>query len=355
MKTKSIKIKHIIMKEKRKNCRLRLLALGLCLLLCGCGAGVIAEDRAQDGLPLLDPEDGVAKGIEVELYYRLTDEAYLVPVIRNVSVRANERTETAIVRTLIEGVPQQVLSANVSALFPVGTNIVEVSLESGILYITLSAEFLDDSILKSVQQTGSAFGEYYQAALARAEEELYLTRRLGVYSLVNTLAGYMDDKDLRVQILVDTEGTGKGSRLPGALLGINPREEGESNLLEPLDFNPDVVVSPERIVGCMLGRMQSGEYEMAYALFMEAAVDGIQKPTYANFETEMLSMGTVTGFEVLSSSEEEEAMATVTVNLNFEPTGGEPVRIEGAQIILKREGDLYKIGYGSFKSILEAV
>lgn len=338
----------------RNNRCIRALALilALCLPLCGCGAGVIAEDRVQDGLPLLDPEDGVDKDISVELYYRLTGEAYLVPITRNVSVRANERAETAIVRTLLEGVPQQSLSANVSGVFPAGTNIVEVSLDSGILYVTLSAEFLDDSIVESARQAGSLFGSA-EAALRRAEEEMYLARRLGVYSLVNTLTGYVDDK-MRVQILVDTDGTGKGSRLAAGTLGLESPEGAASELVEPLDFDPNVVTSPARTVGCMLSRMQNGEYEMAYVLFMEAAVDGVQKPTYANFETEMLSLGKVTGYQITGWTEDNDGTATVTVTLDFTSAAGKDTRIENAQIFLKREGDLHKIGYGSFKSILEA-
>lgn len=323
----------------------------LCLLLTGCGARLIAEDRAPDDLPLLNPEEGVAKDINVELYYRLSGEAYLVPVIRNISVRANERAETAIVRTLLEGVPQQSLSANVSTPFPAGTNIVEVSLEGGILYITLSAEFLDDSIVANVRQA-SAF-DSYEEALRRAEEEMYLARRMGVYSLVNTLSRYLD-KETRVQILVDTQGTGKGDRLPGGVLGLGSRADAGSDLIVPLGFDSEVVASPESIVSCMLSRMQSGEYEMAYVLFQEAAVEGVQKPTYANFETEMLSLGSLTGFEVLSAREAEDGTAEVTVNLDFKTAAGKEAHIEKADILLKREGDLYKIGYGSFKSILEA-
>ncbi|MEA5059042.1 MAG: GerMN domain-containing protein [Candidatus Pelethousia sp.] len=327
-------------------------ALGICLLFCGCGSSVIAEDRVKDDLPLLDPKDGVAKDVSVELYYRLTGEAYLVPITRNVSVRANERTETAIIRTLLEGVPQQTLSSNVSALFPAGTSIVDVSLDSGILYVTLSPEFLDESIVESVRRAGNAFGSY-EAALQRAEEELYLTRRLGIYSLVNTLTGYVEGK-MRVQILVDTDGTGKGSRLPMETLGLSTGKDLDSDLIEPLDYHAEAVVSPERIVSCMLSRMVNGEFEMAYALFMEAAAGGVQKPTYANFETEMLSLGNITGFTILLSNETEEGTAVITANLDFKNAVGDLHHIENAEILLKREGDLYKIGYGPFKSILEA-
>lgn len=332
--------------------RVAALLLCGCFLLCGCGSRVIAEDAYQDGLPLLDPEDGVAKDESVVLYYRLAGEAYLVPVTRNVSVRANERTETAIIRTLLEGVPQQSLSSNVSGVFPAGTGIVEVSLDSGILYITLSAEFLDDSAVEAVRRAASTFGAN-EEALRRAEDEMYLTRRLGVYSLVNTLTGYAKE-GVRVQILVDAEDKGTGERLPVRDLGLTGREGAGSDLVEPLDFDPDIIVTPERIVGCMLTRMVSGEFEMAYVLFMEAAVGGVQKPTYANFENEMLGLGNVTGFEILSADEAGDGTASVCVDLDFRTAAGEQRRIENAQITLRKEGDLYKIGYGSFKSILEA-
>jgi len=346
-----MKINQFIMREKKYKLCLRLVAIILCLLFCGCGNSVISEDRVQDGLPLLDPADGMAKDIKIELYYRLAGEAYLVPVSRNISVRANEREERAIVRTLIEGVPQQPVSTDVSALFPTGTSIVEVSLDSGILYITLSDGFLDESAVESVRQEKSTLGEEYEAALDRAEQELYLTRRLGVYSLVNTITGYMDN--IRVQILVDTEGTGKGERLSNGMLGLDGRGEGASDLMEPLGFVGDVVASAESIVSCMLTRMQGGEYERAYSLFMEAEVDGAQKPSYDDFEAKLLELGAVTGFEVVSSLQEDDVTTVVTVNLDFTSAQGEPVHINQATVFLKKEGDIYKTVYGPFMRILE--
>lgn len=334
-----------------------LLLAGCCLLLAGCTSRIIQEDRLQDNLPVLDPEDGVARDISVVLYYRLTGEAYLVPVTRNISARANERTETAMIRTLLEGVPQQSLSGNVSATFPEGTKLVDVSRDSGILYVTLSREFLDTSNVEAVRQATSSYGntpegqQRAQQAIQLATEEMYLMRRMGVYSLVNTLCEYSREQ-IRVQILVDVDGSGEGERLPLEEMGLDPWEKG-SDLIEPLEYEADAVVTPERIVSCMLSRMVSGEYEMAYVLFMEAPVAGVTKPTYANFESEILGLGNVTGFEILSSQEQKDGSYSVWVNLDFRTAAGEQCRIQDAQITLRKEGDLYKIGYGSFKSILE--
>ena len=203
-----------------------LLLAGCCLLLAGCTSRIIQEDRLQDNLPVLDPEDGVARDISVVLYYRLTGEAYLVPVTRNISVRANERTETAMIRTLLEGVPQQSLSGNVSATFPEGTKLVDVSRDSGILYVTLSREFLDTSNVEAVRQATSSYGntpegqQRAQQAIQLATEEMYLMRRMGVYSLVNTLCEYSREQ-IRVQILVDVDGSGEGERLPLEEMGLD--------------------------------------------------------------------------------------------------------------------------------------
>ncbi|MDR0840518.1 MAG: GerMN domain-containing protein [Christensenellaceae bacterium] len=344
--------------KKHKHMAAALALLCALLMLSGCASmGMIEEDRVRDDLPVLDPEDGVEKDVRVVLYYRLNGEKYLVGIQRNISVRANERTEMAIIRTLLAGVPQQSLSGNVSALFPAGVEMEDATLDSGILYITLSTEFLDDSMVEAVRKAGAQLAsqseEYraeYEAAIQRAQDEVYLSRALGVYSLVNTLTGY--SPDIRVQFLVDVDGNGIGTRFPRSVLGMPPIEGAENELLEPLRFTDEVVVTPERVAECALTRMAGDELEMAYGLFMESDSGGEQRPTYSNFETEMLSLGNLRAFTITGSLAQEDAV-TVYATLEYFTAAGEVRHIEDAQLLLKREGDLYKISYGSFKSLLE--
>ena len=105
---------------------IRIISLTLSMLLAvccmtGCFGRMIVQDEEHAELPDVDPEDGVEKTVAVKLYYRLTNEEYLAGVESSVTVRAGERTETAVIRALIEGVPP--LASNVSALFPSGTSI----------------------------------------------------------------------------------------------------------------------------------------------------------------------------------------------------------------------------------------
>lgn len=64
---------------------------------------MIKEDSVHEDLPDIDPEAGIAKDMRAKLYYRLTDEAYLVGVTATITVYAGEREERAMIRTLMEG------------------------------------------------------------------------------------------------------------------------------------------------------------------------------------------------------------------------------------------------------------
>ena len=148
------------MKHGKNTLRLTALltaALMLLLTLCGCSRGMIKEDSVHEDLPDIDPEAGIAKDMRAKLYYRLTDEAYLVGVTATITVYAGEREERAMIRTLMEGTPP--LSGNISAVIPAGTEIVDVSLEGAILYVTLSAEFFNTNIVDEAVADGSRLME----------------------------------------------------------------------------------------------------------------------------------------------------------------------------------------------------
>ncbi|MCE5235531.1 MAG: GerMN domain-containing protein [Eubacteriales bacterium] len=327
--------------------------------LSGCAIGGIRQDAVVETLPQVDPEDGVTKDVAVTLYYRLTDENYLVGIKRSVSVRANERVEKAMIRTLLEGVPLQALSGNVSALFPAGTSIVEVSVVGGIMYVTLSNEFFDTSAYDVTRaaadfsyQSGTINQETYERMVENAYDELLLTRKLAVYSLVNTITEI--NAGVRVQVLVDVNGTGTGVRLKLSDLGLSAAAQVDSELIEPMGFLEEYVVTPEIVAQCVLAHLVNGEYDLAYPLFSEDDDSGVQKPQYANFETEMLSLGSFVNFTLYGGSfGDDENYARIKVDLVYKASDGTEKELKGRQLLLKREGDLYKLGYGTLLAILK--
>lgn len=336
-----------------------ILLLCLCMVFSGCAIGGIRQDPTDEDLPQIDPEDGVTRDKTVTLYYRLTNENYLAGITRSISVRANERTEKAMIRTLLEGVPLQALSGNVSPLFSEDTSIVDVTVVGGIMYVTLSGEFLDTSVYDETRaaadfslESNTIDKETYDRMVQEAYDELLLTRRLAVYSLVNTITQLTSG--VRVQVLVDETGSGTGERIKLSDLGLNAGDGADSELLEPMRFVNDCVVTPEIIAQCALTRLVNGEYELAYPLFSEDDGSGVQKPQYANFETEMKSLGSLKNFNLHGySMGEDEGYARIRVDLKFLFANGEEKELKDSPLLLKREGDLYKLGYGTLLKVLK--
>ncbi len=342
--------------------RLALLVLvALLALALACVAFMPSQSIREDGvfedLPAIDPEAGVARELQVKLFYRLTNEAYLVGVTNTLSVLSSERPEKAMVRELLLGVPP--LSNNVSEVIPEDTKIADVALEGGILYITLSGGFFNTAIVDAAERenkqsldSGFINQQEYEARVEAAEREMLLCRRLAVCSIVNTVTSF--DPQVRVQLLFDLDGDGVGERVARGELGFEPNLEANSDLLEPMGYDAEAVISPLTLVKCALDRMMAEEYEKAYVLFAETEHGGMQKPTYANFETEMLTLGRVTGYTLyFYTTDEGLAQASVRADLEFTDASGVTRTVAGADIALRGEGNLYKLGYYSFKELME--
>lgn len=346
------------MKRHRMKISAVILLLCLCMALSGCAIGGIRQDSVIEDLPQIDPEDGVTRDVAITLYYRLTNENYLVGISRSISVRANERVEKAMIRTLLDGVPLQALSGNVSPLFPADTRIVEVSAVGGIMYVTLSTEFFDTSAYDETRsaaefsyQSGTISRETYERMEREAYEALLLTRRLAVYSLVNTITQY--NSGMRVAVLVD-DGSGTGVRLKLGDLGLTAGEQADSELTEPMKFIEDCVVTPEIVTQCLLTHLVNGEYDLAYPLISEDDGSGVQKPQYANFETEMLSLGTLKSFSLSGYAlGDDGSQARIRADFVFVSADGVQEELKNQTLVLRREGDLYKLGYGTLLAVLK--
>ena len=91
------------------------------------------------------------------------------------------------IRTLMEGTPP--LSGNISEVIPAGTEIVDVSLEGAILYVTLSAEFFNTDIVDEAIADGSRLME--NGLLSRAEYEAFMELSGGNSGRVPYIAGLL--------------------------------------------------------------------------------------------------------------------------------------------------------------------
>ena len=325
------------------------------LLFSGCSElRSIREDSVQENLPQIDPEAGTARDFTATIYYWLANEPYLVPIRHSITVGFNESAEDAIVRTLLSGVPP--LAENVKNAFPEGTEALDITRDGSILYITLSEEYLDDSALQDEMEKAEQLlskneitQEAYDARIANATEALYTQRRAGLYAIVNSITAY--DPDVRVMLSINRKGVG-AERLRYDEIGIVNTGEAASSLLEPMEFQSNVIATPDRIVECVFRRVQRGEFEMIYELFAETETGDSQKPPYAEFEAQLSSLGHLASYTVDSPASQTAESALVAVDLELVDATGTVRRITGAQLELKSEGNIYKVSFHAFLAAL---
>ncbi|MDL2235236.1 GerMN domain-containing protein [Christensenellaceae bacterium OttesenSCG-928-L17] len=319
----------------KRSCKVLSLVLLVALLLpvFGC-MHRIQEDGIRETLPPIYPDEGIGRNVDVTLYFRLTDEALLVPVKRTVSVRTNENTAEVVIRELIQG-PDAIYS-DLSGVLPSDAWIVDFSLEESgkIAYLTLNDAVLDKN------KYGSS----------RSDQEL--AQRLGVYAMVNSLCALSNIT--QVQIMVDTTGTGIGRRVSPFQFGFSSSEMS-SDLMEPMGKTDAVIYTETKLVELAFSHLVEGEFTRAYRLFAEYEPGGLQKPDYAAFETEMLSLGTIDGYHV-KDVRTANAPLNGAVDVDFEWTARSDgiTRTTSATLLLVPEGELFKLGYYSLTNAMQA-
>lgn len=329
------------MKHRIKGLFALMMVLCMGLSLCGCMGKVIAEDSIKLDLPQIDPEDGASRELTVTLYYRLANEEYLVGVEGRVPVRSGERTEAAVIRGLMDGVS---MSSGMTGLISSAVSVKGLEYDGGVLYVTLSEEFLNEDIIASVREEDYLKEKDYNNAVKAATREMYLIRRLGVLSIVNTIAG--SGENVKVQILV--ERNEKSEQLTLNELGF---DGNENELIQPMDFDQAVVANEERIAECLMEHMVRGEYERAYVLVGEDNDE--YKPAYADFETVMRGLGTVASYEITGTGNDERG-TYVLANVRLVSSSGIVKRVSNAVLYTVKEGNISKVGYGSLKKLMES-
>lgn len=225
--------------------------LAACLLLTGCMSGVLAEDSIYEALPPIDPESGISTMNDVSLYLLLGDTGLLYPVKRSIEKRANERIEMAMMRELLQGEQDELMNS----AFGEGTRVVSMTMDGGILYLTMSRELLDTQTATGTQPSAQAAAQI---------------KRQRVASIVNTIISAGNAKS--VLILTDLDGTGIGTRVSGSELGF----EGElaDALVEPVKFEDSFVATPAMLAELALKYVVNGEFGFAARYFTFDAAKG---------------------------------------------------------------------------------
>ncbi len=283
--------------------------------------------------PLPEAANTVDK--EVTLYFKYADENMLAGETRIIEVPVNERIEMAVLEEIFKGPSQD--NPELKSVIPANASIIDVTESGEYLFVTLSKEFLTESALASVDRTNAA-------AFETAKQDM----NLAIYSIVDTLielGGFS-----RIQILVDTNDSGRGERI--SLSDIGEDNPG-SGTLEPLGWNGTLLMTPENTVQLLMDAFAKRDYETVYALIAYNNADGTSKPSREDFVSSMSSQtSTMEDYRLLDSVVSNDANSGIAaISFSFKNQDGDATVKDNIILQLRRERDLWKVEYSSFEEV----
>jgi len=317
----------------------RLIASGLVIMIMlfsGCNMFPISIDN-QDEDTKINPLPEAANRIDklVTLYFRYTDENVLAGEMRKIDVPVNERLEMAVLKEVLKGPSND--SQELSSVIPKTASIGSVSDSGDYLFVTLSREFITDSKLASVDMLD-------EEAYLQAKDEM----NLAIHSIANTLielGGFS-----RIQILIDTNQSGRGARIKLVDIGVESEEGGS---LGPVGWNGDLILDAENSVGLLLETFRQRDFEDLYALIAYNDSRNTISPPKDEFIATVNSVQTtVEEYSVLDSKVSADGnSAIVAISFSHNSKDGNTVTKENIILRLKREKNLWKVEYSSFEAV----
>lgn len=296
-----------------------LLAAALLLASCGDSGGKPPEIN-----PL--PDVAIKQNMTVNLYFASASYGDLVYETRNIEIPVSESVESVIINELIKG--STLNSTELKAAINPATRVVNITESGDVLFVTLSQEFLDWSWLPASSQDDTS---------------LNTIKFTSVYSIVNTIIE--QGSYSRVQLLVDIDGSGLGQRMQRTEVGFT----GEG-ILEPLDRNGDIVLTPSNTMGRIFDAVMSREYETAYSFVAYNDDDGSEKKNLNTFSAALRDFRpSLESYAVRDSVlSADGSRAVVMVDYTLREAGQEPVEKTNIPVNLKKENGVWKISYTNF-------
>lgn len=314
-------------------------------MLSGCGALPLERNLSPiggDSAASLQPEKQSQLQNTYTLYFGYTGQNYLVAEQRTLSIADGKQVEAEVVRALINGPAGK--SGEIQPLINTQTRVLSVTSNKDYIYITLSKEFLEPVNMPSNWQEDEAL-----------TSQVYLKRRLAVYSIVNTVTEL--GKFSRVQLLVDVNGTGEGQRPTRQMMGFVNDGTDPQQLMEPLMRENQLILGPSTMMELVLTAFGNKEWKKIDGYIAVEDPNVVARPDSAAMIA-ALSMANLT---LLSHTVEGEQVAidgqSAVVTVSYEVQSRDGNRFSNAHVPLRmiRENGLWKVSYYSIYQLLDGV
>ena len=261
-------------KTRHALCLLTVLIYCSSLFSCEGGAAIHENRSAANSLPQLNPHDGISYITNVPLYFRFMDSDFLISKQMDIHVSSGKRVEEAIITALISAKGTDSVHTTV---IPESTELVSMTENEGILYVTLSSSFADDNSYNAPND-----------------------KQLAVYQILCTLTAQSYNP---VQLLIDKSGSGSGERVTYGELGIASGKLKAGEYTSPFVFDSNKLIKPDSFTEYTLSLLKDREFGKAAPLFTDSSTDR----TITSYDLETLfSVRTIKEFEVVKKDSSDD-------------------------------------------------
>lgn len=260
----------------------------------------------------------------VVLYFGDQTGQYIVKEQRELKVSVNRTLEECVIEELIKG-PSSSVGGKLNLINP-SCKLTNVTVNDDVITVTFDRRFLDWSFLGS-----------------RTDSEMERLKYLAVYSVVDTLVEATGHS--KVQIMIDKENSGVGSRLMGDQVGF-VQESGE--ILGQLQWDGSIALGPENTMSIFLDSLRVGNYESAYSIFAYNDSSGAEKPSSSYFSSLLEDKMQLESYSVKGVSinyKNDYCWVIVDFSVKFGSVRRSKFSIP---IKLVHENDIWKLEYSEF-------
>lgn len=314
----------------------RLALLALCvMLLGGCMSSppdslIRSEPGDSSSLISADARQLSAQALDAVLYYRYQSSAFLAPENRRIEIARNDTPEKALIQALLDG--PSPTAAQLSPLFPQGTQVLAVSRQGDTLYITFNEALL----ARYPDEPADCSREPWRT-------EAPLRRQLCLDSLIATLteAGLC----AQAQVLVYRENAVSSSlRLQTGYLTL----ENDETPLQPLTRREETLLTAHNAALSLLTAWLTQDWEALYAYTQAEEARPAAQTAYAAFD----QAAVLTGFTVSPGAVSQAGdYAVLCADITLRAQGEDAART-GYPLRLEREGGLWKISYARLLALM---
>lgn len=307
-----------------------LIILLLITPLAACGA---KSPEAPANTPVINPKAEAANKdtSSVTLYFSYRGEEFLAGETRQIDVPVSDTLEAAVIRSLIGGPSAD--RDELSGLFWDGVQLVGVSPNEDILFVTLSDAFVSTDPTEISLEEGSVKDQ----------------KKLAIHSIVNTIVEM--GRYSRVQIFVDRAATETGERITLSEAGYS----GDSGAyLEPLGREAPLILTAENTLREALESYAFKDWTRLYDFTAYTSPDSTVKPDITAFSDALSAQGNVLeSYNVASASVSFDGKtAVVMLDYSLRTKARDTIKRTNIPVVMVRTNDIWELSYSSLVNVL---